>query len=101
MDENQLKLFKYHCSRWLKYFETHEKEHCFRAYICRDKLPDEYRSFGLVMNCIDTIEEGTTDSQIIGNGLFSKWRYITHWANNSFEEFDKEFFIMCFRKIVG
>lgn len=39
MDENQLKMFKIHCERWLKYFETHDKLHCFRAYICREPPP--------------------------------------------------------------
>lgn len=101
MDENQLKKFKVHCERWLKYFETHDKLHCFRAYICREKTPEEYEKFGLVMDCLESYDENSTDPQIVGNGIFSKWRYVTHWAYDPLEEFDPEFFIKCFRKIAG
>jgi len=101
MDEQQLAKLKYHCTRWLKYFEIHDKEQCFKAYICRDKTPEEYESFGLVMDCFESYDENSTDPQIIGNGLFSKWRYLTHWAYDTFAEFNPDDFVKFFRKIVG
>jgi len=101
MDEKQLRKFKHHCRRWLKYFETHNREECFVSYVRRYKTPDDYESFGLEMDCFKSYDENSTDPQIIGNGLYSYWRYITHWAYDTFTDFDPEGFMKYFRKIVG
>lgn len=122
MDERQIGMLKYHCKRWLKYFETHDKDRCLEEYICRRKLVDEYWSFGLKMDTFKSLEEsylrrhnlkvldthdyskmldGETDIQNVGNAMFSCWASITHWTYDALTGFDPKFFKKCFRKISG
>lgn len=46
-----------------------------------------------IINDVDSIE-------ILGNGIYSKWRYITHWAESSLlSEENKKWFLIALNKL--
>lgn len=40
-------------------------------------------------NCLYALEHA--DRQVVGNELFSYWRYLTHWSMNGYTEYDVDF----------
>jgi hypothetical protein len=46
-------------------------------------------------DCIDNIR----GIDVIGSGLFSKWRYFNHWAYEHANEKDIEWFLTLFRRM--
>lgn len=59
-------------------------------------LPDlnisEYDTFKMVINQI-------TDIQVLGNAIYSQWRYWNHWSCSLMEEKDFEWFVLAFSRL--
>ena len=80
-------------------------------------FPEECWSLGFEMDCgesftktygreawrsnkvLSSIIDNTNDIEVLGSGLFSRWRYFNHWAYEHATEEDKKWFLMILRRI--
>lgn len=118
-----LKKVRDYARQWLLYFKTHTKIECYQNYLENMDVTeykflelgffmDGYESLINAYNAIhgenaythtrenQAIEE-IKDPWILGDVLFCKWRYLGHWAYDSFAEFQPEIFIKIFSKMAG
>lgn len=52
----------------------------------------DYESWKRVVNQIDSVE-------LLGNAIFSQWRYWNHWSMTPMEEADFEWFVLAFGRL--
>ena len=80
-------------------------------------FPDECWSLGFDMDCgesftktygreawradigVSSIIDNMDNIEVLGSGLFSKWRYFNHWAYEHATENDKHWFLMILKRI--
>lgn len=99
-------------ARRLKYAATMAGE---AGIICSFSL-EEMRSLGLEMDCGNSFHEvyrlklgdyrglelhysRIDDPFVLGNALFSEWRYFTHWANSGMEDIDVKWFELAAKRL--
>lgn len=63
----------------------------FKATFPNGNLGD-YESWKRVVNQIDSVE-------LLGNAIFSQWRYWNHWSMTQMEETDFEWFVLAFGRL--
>ena len=105
--------------KYIDFFENEfgrTRESYYRFFDNND-FPKECRVLGFKMDCGHSFLEAYGDSwddvkalkaiiseisdiQVVGNGLFSQWRYFNHWSSPSHANDDtKEWFLLLFRKL--
>ena len=106
--------------KYIEFFEKEfgrTKESYYRFFESND-FPGECQALGFEMDCghsfiaaygetawndiqgLKTNINKINDISIIGNGLFSQWRFFNHWSSPSYANDDtKEWFLMLFRRL--
>ncbi|OWV14614.1 hypothetical protein [Fibrobacter sp. UWB5] len=96
--------------------ETHAKVYDF---IESGRFDEDCRNLGFEMDCFESFEklcncdsENTlgnsykelfavcSDYHVLGNAIFSQWRYYNHWADDVKAEFDAEWFRLAFKRLL-
>lgn len=104
--------------KYIDYFRNHFKSEgeAYYRFFDDNAFPDECRQLGFEMDCGHSFEEAydaawhdlevlkekierINDINIIGNGLFSQWRYYNHWSLGHANEESKEWFLILFLKL--
>lgn len=65
---------------------------------CGHKFNDTY---GSINEPFDTVAYKVTDVAILASGIFSKWRYITHWSycDQCTTDENRAWFVAAFKKL--
>ena len=65
---------------------------------CGHKFDETY---GSINSPFDTVADKVTDVAILASGIFSKWRYITHWSycDHCTSDENRAWFIAAFQKL--
>lgn len=65
---------------------------------CGHKFDETY---GSIQESFEPIADKVTDVAILASGIFSKWRYITHWAYcaHCLDPENREWFIAAFERL--
>lgn len=90
----------------------------YYSFFDNSAFPEECRELGFEMDCghsfinaygedawndvhsLKATVETLNDSKIIGNGLFSQWRFYNHWSSPSYANEDtKEWFLILFYRL--
>jgi len=96
-----------------------EKNERVIALICHESFPEDCWALGFKMDCFESFDKKygsmfdlskdktleqifqiVDDYKILGNAIFSQWRYYNHWAHDPILEFDPKWFIMAFDRLV-
>lgn len=96
--------------------ETHAKVYDF---IESERFVEDCRNLGFEMDCFESFtkhcnhdSENTSgnsykelitvcsDYHVLGNAIFSQWRYYNHWADDVKAEFDAEWFRLAFKRLL-
>lgn len=118
-----LKKVQDYARQWLLYFKTHCKIECYQNYLENMSVTEhKFLELGFCMDCyeslmkaydaihgkeahtkirVDQAVDEINDPWILGDVLFCKWRYLGHWAYDSFVEFKPEIYIKIFSKMAG
>lgn len=88
--------------RWKDFLETMQKNgfimDCYESYVqlFDNKLGEEKEERQAVIKNLKT-----ADRQIVGNFIFSHWRYLTHWSYGYDEKKEREYFKELFEILCG
>lgn len=106
--------------KYINYFEHEfgQTRESYYQFFESDDFPRECKALGFDMDCGHSFIEAygknawndirglkaniekINDVRIIGNGLFSQWRYFNHWSSPSYANDDtKEWFLMLLHKL--
>ena len=105
--------------KYIAFFEQEfgRTRESFYRFFDNDEFPRECRQLGFEMDCgqsfnekygaawnnLQTLREnihGINDISIIGNGLFSQWRFYNHWSSPLRAEGDaKDWFLTLFKRL--
>jgi len=117
--EGRLKNIDEFANKYIDFFEKEfgrTRESYYRFFDSND-FPEECRALGFEMDCGHSFNEVYGDAwndvkvlkakmdeirdiQVVGNGLFSQWRYFNHWSSPSYANDDtKEWFLLLFCKL--
>jgi len=90
----------------------------YYRFFDNEEFPNDCRNLGFEMDCghsfgetyghdawnsseaLSKMIDKVNDVNVIGNGLFSQWRYFNHWSSPSHADGEsKEWFLMLFRRL--
>lgn len=104
--------------KYIYYFENKFEQtgEDYYRFFDSEEFPNDCKALGFEMDCGHSFTEAygecwnTIDGLkaninrinnifIIGNGLFSQWRYFNHWSYSHADENDREWFLILFRRL--
>ena len=99
--------------------DTEESRAKVYNFIESERFAEDCRNLGFEMDCFESFtkhcnrdSENTlgnsykelfavcTDYHVLGNAIFSQWRYYNHWADDVKAEFDAEWFRLAFKRLL-
>jgi len=102
-------------NEWLKKFQADKRQvwqifddvkfsdECFKLGFqmdCGNSFTEQYGQEALSdLEKLQGIIDNVTDIQLIGNALFSQWRYFNHWSYSPPEAKDIKWFVILFLKL--
>jgi hypothetical protein len=98
---------------------TDKKEERILDFLCYGCFPEDCEVLGFDMDCFESfdkkygndfedrcVKDGLEkafslidDYQILGNAIYSQWRYYNHWATDPIAEFDENWFKAAFKRL--
>ena len=77
-------------------------DECFELGFRMDCGKKFNETYGSINNPFETVSDKVDDVEILASGIFSKWRYITHWSycDSCLDEENRKWFIQAFEKLL-